>query len=70
MRHSCAPPLPALITFTNHHRILIETPNTPFVIPGFQEWSAEPQIPRLRSGRSSSCIPIDVAVYCSYWVAI
>jgi hypothetical protein len=34
---------------TNHHRILMET-NLPWVIPGFQEWPAEPQIPRLRSG--------------------
>ena len=49
VRHSCAPLLPAT-TSTTHHRILMENTNLPFVIPGFQEWSAEPQIPWLRSG--------------------
>ena len=28
--------------------------NLSFLIPGFQEWSAEPQIPRLRSGYEQS----------------
>jgi hypothetical protein len=48
VRHSCAPLLPA-------HNLHQSSPNPhgntnlPFVIPGFQEWSAEPQIPRLRS---------------------
>jgi hypothetical protein len=46
VRHSCAPLLPA-------HKLHKSSPNPhrntnlPFVIPGFQEWSAEPQIPRL-----------------------
>jgi len=31
-------------TSTNHPRIIVGTPTSPFVIPGFQEWSAEPQI--------------------------
>jgi hypothetical protein len=35
---------------TNHHRILMETPTSPFVIPGFQEWSAEPQIAPRHAG--------------------
>jgi hypothetical protein len=48
VRHSCAPLLPA-------HNLHQSSPNPhgktnlSFVIPGFQEWSAEPQIPRLRS---------------------
>jgi hypothetical protein len=48
VRHSCAPLLPA-------HNLHQSSPNPhgntnlPLVIPGFQEWSAEPQIPRLRS---------------------
>jgi hypothetical protein len=45
VRHSCAPLLPAT-TSTTHRRILMENTNLPFVIPG---WSAEPQVPRLRS---------------------
>jgi hypothetical protein len=49
VRHSCAPLLPAHNlhqSSTNPH----ENTNLPIVIPGFQEWSAEPQIPRLRFG--------------------
>jgi len=49
VRHYCAPLLPA----HNRHQSSPKPPgktNLPFVIPGFQEWSAEPQIPRLRSG--------------------
>ena len=48
VRHSCAPLLPA----HNLHQASLNpqgNTNLPFVIPGFQEWSAEPQIPRLRS---------------------
>src|SRR5450631_2770711 len=48
VRYSCAPLLPA----HNLHQSSPNphgNPNRPFVIPGFQEWSAEPQIPRLRS---------------------
>jgi hypothetical protein len=49
VRHSCAPPLGA-------HKLHQSSPNPhgntnlPWVIPGVQKWSAEPQIPRLRSG--------------------
>src|SRR5450631_663526 len=45
VRQSCAPLLPA----HNRHRILMKTP-TSVVIPGFQEWSAEPQIPPRHAG--------------------
>ena len=48
VRHSCAPLLPA----HNRHQASPNPhgkTNLPFVIPGFQEWSAEPQVPRLRS---------------------
>ena len=53
VRHSCARSYRST-TSANHHRTLMETPTSPchsgeFAHPGFQEWSAEPQIPRLRS---------------------
>src|SRR5450631_4147471 len=49
VRHSCAPLLPA-------HNLRQASPNPhgntnlPFVIPGFQEWCAEPQIPPRQAG--------------------
>src|ERR1700730_6070040 len=55
VRHSCAPLLPAT-TSTTHRRILVENTTLPFVIPGLQEWSAEPQIPRLRSAGFQSSL--------------
>jgi hypothetical protein len=48
-------------TPTNHHRILMETPTFPFVIPGFQEWSAEPQISRLRLSGARTDLSRDTA---------
>jgi hypothetical protein len=42
-------------TATNRHRILMHT-NLPFVLPGFQEWSAEPQIGFARDDKERTAV--------------
>jgi hypothetical protein len=57
VRHSCAPPLPAhnpCKSSQNPHG----NAKLSFVIPGFQEWSAEPQISQLRFGMTKRRGPL------------